>query len=822
MVTVNGVPSICLTNCSYSFIDASQVNTLSLNSSTLHLSLNSSALVNVSATDITITVNGFTCTLNPSAPLSSLTCTLQLNNGSTTPILLAGNLIPLIYIKLIGFIQLANGVNPILIPLIATSLSTTTGGNNGGYLVTLNGQGFPLQASQASILVCSNIATIKSITNTQIIFYMPSCSSIGVQTVNLTVGSLTNTNLSFAYTNSSLSATTPTIISLSPTTSNPGLKAVIKITGNNFGTDISLVNVFLSNSSGKVYQLSILSFNNTYITAGLSGGLPGNFILQVGLPSTVGDSIAATSGSNLFSYMVSINSISPQIGSISGGTLITITGQNFSPATSDTLVYIGDTLNWFCTILNITTTQIQCRTPAIGIYSPGVAQRVVISTKLIVLNTCNGNCNFTYLNAGSSPNITNISASTATVQNITLTGTNFTSGGTFSVCKVSLTNTDSKVVTILPTISCSDTSAVFAVLSTVIAGNYQVQLLNDIGESNSKSLVINWVPGNPSYSYGGSVAGSIVTFTGGSGYPSSIANPFYIVVTSPTTTYVTNILSCCVGNNLTMLIPPAPNTTTITITFKSPANPSSPPTKTYTSYLSKTPIISIVSAKIIPMGLSTIQVNRTSTATSPITGITLVSTTNPAMVTTISNWTTNGTLTLFNATLAAGPYQILINSAYGYYQCNDTLNVQIPSGINGSSQVASFAGGIYTISGNLSPSSFILVNNLKGNIVSYNSSATTYQIPPLVTVNSNAAFGLAGVSLINMGQLTYFSDQNASISNVSAAFDGLINTIYGSPNVQCWIGMDIGNGLYAYIQRIRFFPSLQWSNTANYILYATF
>lgn len=95
-------------------------------------------------------------------------------------------------------------------------------------------------------------------------------------------------------------------------------------------------------------------------------------------------------------------------------------------------------------------------------------------------------------------------------------------------------------------------------------------------------------------------------------------------------------------------------------------------------------------------------------------------------------------------------------------------------------------------------------------------------MPPLITVNSNANLNLASVSLIDLSKLTFFSDQNASISNVSATFDGLINTIYGSNNIQCWIGIDIGSGLYAIINRIRFFPFLMWANTANYTLYAEF
>jgi hypothetical protein len=105
---------------------------------------------------------------------------------------------------------------------------------------------------------------------------------------------------------------------------------------------------------------------------GLSGGLPGNFIVQIGLGNTAGDSISTVPGADAFSYSFTITSITPNTGSYNGGTLLTITGSNFSPATGDTLVYVGSTLNWFCAIESINSTVIQCRTPPISKdYQPG-------------------------------------------------------------------------------------------------------------------------------------------------------------------------------------------------------------------------------------------------------------------------------------------------------------------------------------------------------------------------------------------------------------------------------------------------------------------
>lgn len=107
-------------------------------------------------------------------------------------------------------------------------------------------------------------------------------------------------------------------------------------------------------------------------------------------------------------------------------------------------------------------------------------------------------------------------------------------------------------MTVLTTISCNDTNAQAAISNTQVSGNYQVKLRNDIGESNGISLVVNWVLGNGNYTKGGSTAGSIVSFTGGSGYPASISGLFSIVISSQNALYPVNILSCCTANSLTL------------------------------------------------------------------------------------------------------------------------------------------------------------------------------------------------------------------------------------------------------------------------------
>lgn len=108
--------------------------------------------------------------------------------------------------------------------------------------------------------------------------------------------------------------------------------------------------MFLSNVTGKIYRLKVLALNNTYIKVGLSGGLPGVYTVEVTLSSSAGNSVPALNGSNIFEYKLQVLSVFPKVGSLFGGTLITITGVNFSPVEGETLAYVGPALNWFCKI----------------------------------------------------------------------------------------------------------------------------------------------------------------------------------------------------------------------------------------------------------------------------------------------------------------------------------------------------------------------------------------------------------------------------------------------------------------------------------------
>lgn len=112
----------------------------------------------------------------------------------------------------------------------------------------------------------------------------------------VSVGSLSDNSLVFEYLQY---ASTPVIDSIYPLSANPYVKTLFEINGSGFGTNLSEVQVFLSNSEGATYTLSIISLNDGYIQAGLGGGNTGIYTVQV-ITNTKGASVVTVNGTNQF------------------------------------------------------------------------------------------------------------------------------------------------------------------------------------------------------------------------------------------------------------------------------------------------------------------------------------------------------------------------------------------------------------------------------------------------------------------------------------------------------------------------------------------
>ena len=178
ILTTNGIESVCTGSCSYNFNDQFNVTSNSISGNVLSLAISDPNNV-LTVDNLKVTAQGLPCVTIAGSTLSSFTCTLT-SDTNGIPRLIAGDLMISVYAGQLGFAGVDSAVTALTFALVATSLSKTTGGKNGGYYNTLTGKGFPLDSKLISITICSKVANIITISNTEIQFYMPSCNNEGV------------------------------------------------------------------------------------------------------------------------------------------------------------------------------------------------------------------------------------------------------------------------------------------------------------------------------------------------------------------------------------------------------------------------------------------------------------------------------------------------------------------------------------------------------------------------------------------------------------------------------------------------------------------
>lgn len=158
-----------------------------------------------------------------------------------------------------GYLDILTGVAPIDIGLVINSVGPNTGGSNGGYEITISGNGFPADSTNTNINICGVNAQIVSISSTQAKIIAPPCQNTSPQDITFNFNGR-NATTQFTYINPNVVST---LFSISPQSASPVLKAIMTITGTGFGTNASAVKIYLQNSTGKVYQMRVLSINNT-------------------------------------------------------------------------------------------------------------------------------------------------------------------------------------------------------------------------------------------------------------------------------------------------------------------------------------------------------------------------------------------------------------------------------------------------------------------------------------------------------------------------------------------------------------------------------
>jgi hypothetical protein len=806
-VTVGGVLSKCNSSgaCSYNLVNTGLpvLETATYNVATGQLTLNISGTVTIA--DLTYSIDNQPCSFVSGTTSDNIVCVVP-KNSDTTGQIHAGEYTPVVMVRNTGIIPTGSSFVPVTVPLVlnATGPSPVDAPKSGGVPVKLKGHGYPYSLTDGTLTVtiCGKTAKVTAVNNIEITVLAPSCTADLLPTNAVISYKSLTASIPFSY---NMALTAPVITSIEPTSASPVLKGFLQINGSDFGTNVADLTAYLTNSTGRIYQLNVLEAADTSIKVRLPGGESGVFNVVVNRAG-LGDSVDVAT----FKYEIVVTSVSPTTGSANGGTRLTITGRNFSPDPASNQVAIGDALNNWCLILTASATEITCVTPVLNEQYTNPEQKVIVVGRAMIDSTCEGNCNFTYADPTTTPTITPPTSSNFVAgQNYTLDGANLGTGAKVFVGSVEATVTAS-----------SATSVTFT-YPALVTGNYPLNVLvNGFGYATPTINSFTPITASGLSNTTGSRIGNIITINGNGFVPQTDVNfnvtitrlgaavPFTVVSSTPTA------ITLKVGGGSDN------NTFSVSHIYKGTTS-----SYNYSVFNISTPKVTLTGSTSIAYsaGLS-LTFNRTSLisdAPSTIAAIPLTTTNTrfsadiPLAITSVSP--TNSTFVVDASVLGAGKYNFSIYyPKYGYADISSNLEI-LAGTTTAASVTSSYLGGkLITVSGTgLSQSSQLDVAGVQAKLVSGNSNALIYEVPPYVTKLSQTTYNLAEPRPLTG---TLIAD---TLSAAPLASDGLLSTIYSSSAATCYVGVDFGEYLRADITRIRYFPNRSWRAANAYILGAT-
>jgi hypothetical protein len=324
----------------------------------------------------------------------------------------------------------AANVQPIHIGSEIVSADPSSINPNGGNILTIQGTGFPndldcATESNFQVTIGGSNCQLLSVSSSEI-----TCET-GPEDDEPVLNLVQNNNVAVTYTTISYIISNPAISDVSPKNFNPVLETEVTVSGALFSTDITQIAVkFINRDNGNQYDClvkSIVSSPSEQIICVFFGAPTGEYNVQV--------NTLTNGASNVYEKVivgVSITSVSPQFGSTVGGTILTIGGGIFSGELKQTLVYIGNEVDWvLCDVLSSTASQVTCQTRVRDDDHGENVQPVTIATRIVEESLCPvaGNCQFTY-HDDYTPTITDVSPRPANPGDIvTLTGTKFSATG---------------------------------------------------------------------------------------------------------------------------------------------------------------------------------------------------------------------------------------------------------------------------------------------------------------------------------------------------------------------------------------------------------
>ncbi|KAK5854667.1 hypothetical protein PBY51_004842 [Eleginops maclovinus] len=321
-VIINGIPSKCSGDCGFEWTeDKTPVVT----------GISPSQGSNGLGTLLTVTGTGFS-NENASIMVGETPCDVEQIDATTQVCRLgsasAGTYPVSVSFPSLGNSRFAGGVLHFTYQLIISSFAPLSGSLSGGTLLTVSGFGF---SQESTVTVGGDECAVVKASDTELKCRTPA-GTAGAQMLTVMVGNMSQAaSSSFTYDDS----LTSQISGLSPSHTTVIGREVLTIQGSNLGGQNN-DNMVLVGSK----ECVTVQWTATSITCRLPVLPPGLYHVDVQVGNN-GFSKTSNDVKATIEYVLEVHSISPMLGSLQGGTRLTVSGSGFSNSTSDNKVSFG-------------------------------------------------------------------------------------------------------------------------------------------------------------------------------------------------------------------------------------------------------------------------------------------------------------------------------------------------------------------------------------------------------------------------------------------------------------------------------------------------
>ena len=212
---------------------------------------------------------------------------------------------------------------------------------NGGTLLSIAGYSMGSSISDTSVSIASKNCTVINMNDTHLVCRTPA-NPVGTYAIVVSIRGVSDNSLQATY----RVVPSPIVSAVEPSTLG-ACGGQITILGSNYGTDISKLDITV----GEFYCLEIALDSNTQIVCTAPAMSPGTALL------TVTHSMNGSGTFNL-TYELSLDSLTPWIGSSLGGLILGFSGHGFCSSSDDVSITLSPDIE--CVVGYVNNTYVEC------------------------------------------------------------------------------------------------------------------------------------------------------------------------------------------------------------------------------------------------------------------------------------------------------------------------------------------------------------------------------------------------------------------------------------------------------------------------------